>query len=86
MPPQMVSFSLNKIIEPDYENIRTIIKNAKRNALLTEFLQDIREREDYLERHSSQSRKLYKIRSTCETKKYPEKMKDPQKSHNLNAV
>ena len=40
---------LNNIVDPGHENIRMILKNAKRKSSLNECLQDIREREDDLE-------------------------------------
>ena len=56
----------------DYENIRTTLKGTKRNVTLSEYLQGIREREDDLERHSSQARKSEKISRVFNHKNPPE--------------
>ena len=53
---------LNNIVDPDYENIHTILKSTKRSAPLPECMQDIREWEDDLERHSNGVRKSEKVR------------------------
>ena len=77
MPPQTArNLFLNNIVDPDYESIRKIIKSIKRNAPLAEFLQDIREREDDLERHSSQVRNFEKIRRVSNVKNFPEEKKE----------
>ena len=58
MPPQNTrNIFLSDMTDPDYENFRTILKIIKSNSLLTECLKDIRERKDYLEYKSIQSRK-----------------------------
>ena len=62
MAPQISrNLLLNSMIDPDYENIRAMLKSTNKNAPLTEFLQGIREQEDCLERCSRKSRKLDKI-------------------------
>ena len=59
MPPQTArNLFLNNIVDPDYENVRTTLKSTKRNVPLSECLQDIREREDDLERHFIQAKKI----------------------------
>ena len=73
MPPQTArNLFLNNIVDLDYENVRTILKSTKRNVSLSECLQDTREREDYLERHSSQARKSDKIRRASNINRFPE--------------
>ena len=56
--------------------------------ILTEFLQEIRDREDDIERRSSQSRKSDKIRRAFETKKNPNEndipSEEPQPMHQIN--
>ena len=71
LPQNAKNMFINIVIDLDYENIRTILKISKRNALLTEHSQDVKEREDDLERHSSHHKKLNKIRRTFETKICP---------------
>ena len=84
MPHQTArNLLLHNIIDPDNEKIRTILKSTKSNALLTECLQEIREREEDLEQHSSQSRKSDKIRRAFEDKKHPEKTEKPSEEPNL---
>ena len=69
IPPQTAgNLFLNNVVDPDYENVRTMLKSTKRNVLLSESVRDIREREDDLERHSSQARKSEKIRRHPVTK------------------
>ena len=83
MPHQTArNLLLHNIIDPDNENIRTILKSTKSNALLTECLQEIREREEDLEQHSSQSRKSDKIRRAFEDKQHPEKTEKPSEEPN----
>ena len=48
---------LKNMIDPDYENIRAILKSTKRNALLAEYSQEMKEWEDDLEHSVSQPRK-----------------------------
>ena len=73
LPQTARNLFLNNMIDPDYENIRTIIKSTKRKAVLTEYLQDMREREDGLERHSRESRKQDKFQRAFDFKKCPDK-------------
>ena len=43
IPPQTVrDLFLNNIVDPDYENIKTMLKSTKRNVPLSECLQDVR--------------------------------------------
>ena len=54
MPPQTAkNLFLNNTIDPDYENIRIILKSTKLTAPLTECLKDIIQREDNLERQAN---------------------------------
>ena len=48
---------LNNTVDPDCENIRAMLKSAKRKVPLSEYLQGIREWEGNLEEHSNQERK-----------------------------
>ena len=56
--------------------IRTTLKSTKRNVPLAESIQDVREREDYLERHSSQARNSEKIKRASNVKRFPEEKEE----------
>ena len=60
-----------------------MLKSTKRNVPLSECLQDIKEREDDLERHSSQARQSENIRRVSNCKNSQEKKR---KNHHLREL
>ena len=74
MTPQTTrNLFLNNTIDLDPETIRTILESIKLKALLTHCMKDIIEREDNLERQSTQSRKKDEIRRSFDSKNCHEK-------------